>query len=458
MLITFIVTAMILPVLYILINLYNKKAERSNYEFSTGASKSLFIFSHALFCVPYLVIATDIILYFFVKDQTTLWCIYGIFLFFAIFGLFFLYTLYFTYEAISGDKVYVHRYFKVKIFNVNDIRRISFSKLIVGFYGIHNKCLFLADGMTKGIKEFINLIDERKSSSIDEEAVIAEENAVLKKLGREYKASYNERRKKFIRNFPVLSIVFWSAIMALMFFTSANTYYIVAPGLLLAVVLALVFFTALSTMKKELSEDDLTLGNRHKFKNKKVKGASKNTFIAVCACSICLMFLGALLLLPLMTIYHERPNYGEFTPVTGKLEYYRENNGKSSYIAIGLYDIPTEYRLYSTYLDELNYTFFDEVKVGDTITILIDNDEDREFSIRGVSKNKWNNFYYLAVGSKEYFTYEAYINSLENSNRRLWIIVGVGITMLVASAAGLIIGYFVCKKRRQEEDIVIYKS
>ena len=168
------------------------------------------------------------------------------------------------------------------------------------------------------------------------------------------------------------------------------------------------------------------------------------------------MFLGATLLLPLLTIFAEGEDYYALMPITGKLEYYREQNGKNKYIAIGLYDVPTEYRLSSIYLDEFDYSFFDEVEAGDTITIFIDNSKDHEITL-GVPRKLYNYFYYLAADGKEYFTYEDYIKSHERNDNVAWIIVGVGITIFVVATVALIIGYLVCKKRKKEEDIEIYK-
>ena len=228
-------------------------------------------------------------------------------------------------------------------------------------------------------------------------------------------------------------------------------------GLLGALALAVNIFSMLSGMKKELGLNDVSLGNKHKFENKKVKGASKYKFKRITAVCISGMFLGIVLLLPLLLISGEKQDYDDFTQITGKLEYYRKHTGRNSYIALGFYDMETEYRLSSIYLNEFDYSFFVEVKKGDTVTVLIDNDKDREFSLRGIDRKRWNHFYYLAADGNEYFTYNDYVISRERNDRIGFIISMVGIAIFAASSVALVSAYFVCKKNEKAEDIVICK-
>ncbi|MDE7395690.1 MAG: hypothetical protein K2M95_06205 [Clostridiales bacterium] len=443
-----------------LINIRHKKTVRPNYDFSTGAAKSWLIFAHTGFGISFSVIASEIIICFFRKNQIALWTIFGIFTFFALLELLLLYELYFTYEAIRGDEVYIRRFFGMKKIKVSDIRRIDARSLLIEFYDKNNKCLFRADSITQGIHELIRLINERKSDGSNEdyqEDALAEGKAILAKIGQEYRANYKERKKKFKIKFLVVSIVILLALVLLMYFIGIHTFEIVEIGLLGALALALIFFSVLTGMKKELDDDDVSLGNRYKFANKKVKGANRSKFKIICILCVCCMALGATLLIPLCGVLEKAPNYDEYTHITGKLEYYRENFSKHGYIAIGFYDIPTEYRLSSLYLDEFDYSFFNEVKAGDTVTIYIDNAKDRKFSLGGVSKKQWNSFYYLATDSKEYFTYEDYVKSNKLNDRAGFILVGVGIAILVAATITLISARFVCKKREKEETIVIYQ-
>ena len=459
MLIAFIVTTVVLAGLYLLVNICNKKIKRPDYDFSTGATKPLLIFGHGGFCISFLFIASEIIGYYTWNDQTSLWAIYGIFLFFAVVCLLMLCDLYFDYEAIKGDEVYVRRFFKIKIINVNDIRRIHNGQLYIGFYDEYNKRLFLADAMTNGITVLIGLINERKSNAETEtpKETRVQEKAVLEKLGREYRASYPVRRKRFLRNFSVFSILFLPALLLLMYFIGSYTAQIIFIGVLYAFALVICLLICLNNMKTELSKDDFWLGNKYQFTNKKVKGASKHKFRMSCILCASFMFLGATLMLAFLGVFSEEPNYNEYTPVTGRIEYCREQTGKYRYIAIGLYDMPTEYRLDSIYLDEFDYSFFKEVKIGDKVTIYVDNSKDIEFSLRGVSKKQWNSFYYLSTKRKEYFTYEDYVKSREHNNMAANIIAGVGVTMFVAAAVVIPISYFVCNRRAVDEEIEIYK-
>lgn len=200
MLITFIVAVTILAALYLLINICNVKMYRPNFDFSTGPTKSWLIFAHTLFCVSFLAMASGIIFYYFLEDKEPLWGLFSISLLFAILDLLLLCVMYFTFEAIIDDEVYIRRFFTVKKINVNTIRSINnINPRRICFFGRNNTCLFLVDLSTPGINELIHLINVRKSEVTDnktQEAVLAEEKTILAKLGQEYRASYNERKKK----------------------------------------------------------------------------------------------------------------------------------------------------------------------------------------------------------------------------------------------------------------------
>ena len=456
MLITFIVTVAILAALYLAVNICNGKINRQKYDFITGAKKSTLILAHILFGISLLVIASEIIIYFFLENSTALWFVYVIFLIIAIIGFILISGLYFTYEAIIGDEVYIRRFFGVKKIKIIDIADIDYSLLrVIAFCDKYKTCLFFVDVNTQGIDEFISLIEERRENQSLQCDSSDEKETVLAELGREHRASYAVRRKKLIIGFAIFSVVFLLAIILSTVLLGANTVMIVVLALLSVLALVLGYFTSISALNKELNVDDVTLGNKIKFTNKRVKGASKNAFKTICISCICFMFFGAVLTFPLFIVFGDKENYDGYTSVTGKIEYTREQFGKSSYIAIGFYDMPTEYRLSSIFLDEFDYSFFDEVKAGDTVTVLVGNDKDREFSLRDVSKKQFNFFYYLATDDKEYFTYEDYVKSHADNDRVGFIIGIVGLAAFAASAVTLIIAYFVCKNREKNEDIVI---
>lgn len=457
--IIFIVTTVILAVLYLLVNICKKKIVRPAYDHVTNAPRSLFILGHVGFCISFLFIASEIISCFTYNDPTALWCIYGIFATFAILFLALIYELYFTYEAIIGNELYIRRFFKTKIIDVNNVRRVENNPKIISFYGKQNKCLFRVSSMTIGIGELIGYINERKSTEQNEEQreAIAQENAVLEKLGREYRASYKERRKKLIRNFSVCGVFVVLAIVLLLYLIRADIVQIIGLGVLYVFAFVVCLLSCLYTLKTELDKDDVWLGNQYQFTNQKVKGASKHKFIMVCVLCASFMVMGGLSSLMLLSAGSEKPNYDEYTPVTGRIEYCREQTGKYSYVAIGFYDIPTEYRLSSIYLDEFDYSFFKEVNKGDKVTIYVDNGEAREFSLRGVSKKQWNNFYYLSTNQKEYFSYDDYVKSNEHNDMVAYVIAGAGIATFAAAAVTIPIAYCVCKKRAAFEEIVIYQ-
>ena len=461
MLITFIVTVAVLAVLYAAINICNKNLERLGYEFSTGARRSFVIFGHTGFCIAFSAIASEIIACIFWKNQTALWVIFGMALFIAIIQLLLLYTQYFTYEAITDDEVYVRRVFRTKKIKVGDIKNINnFGRTSIGFYDKDNKRLFVADSTTQGIEELVRLINERRydaSYADSDEQTISEEKAVLEQLGREYRESYRQRRKKFLITFTATFSAIMLAVLLLLYLIDTDTVMIIAFGVMGAIGIALSLGGFLNAMKKELEQDDLSLGAKYKFTNKKVKGAGRYAFKKMLITCIVCMISGAAFMLPLWGLIGNARDYDEFTPLTGRVEYCREQDGKDRYIAIAFYDNPVEYRLTSIYIKQFDYSFFDEVKVGDTVTVLIDDSKDHTFSLRGVSKKLFNSFYYLEANGKEYFSYEDYVLSHKHNDMAGYIIAGVGVTLTVSSAVVLLIGYFVLKNRSKGEEIEIYK-
>ncbi|MCH5162828.1 MAG: hypothetical protein J1G38_05000 [Clostridiales bacterium] len=460
MLIAFTVTAGLLAVLYLLINIFHKTYKKPDCEFSTEPTRFLLVISHLMFAIGFLTVALEIYLLFVWDDKAALWTIYGILLAVAIIGLIGLYEQYFTYAAIKDDSVYIRKFFKFKIIKVGDIRRIvNDGRHSIGFFGKHNKCLFHVDSFTPGVNELIGRINVRKSDIFgdesEEDEAFSEEKAILTRIGHEYRESYKQRRKSQIIGFSTVGAAILAAVVLLMLLLRANVLATVLISVMLVFAIALNLLVTLAGLKKELNWDDFALGEKYKFTDKRVKGASKNKFIATLVLCITLMLLGAVFMLGLIGISAERKNFDELTPITGQLEYCREQYGKYAYVAIGFYNIPTEYRLSSTYLDEFDYSFLKEVKVGDTITIYIDSSADSEFSLSGVKKKKWNNFYYLATEEKEYFSYEDYIKSEEYYEYVCYVIVGLGAALLAGSTAAIIITFIVYKKRAKREDVEI---
>lgn len=460
MLITFIVTVAVLAVLYILVNIFCKKAVRPTYDFSTNAPKSYKIAGHIIFGISFFVNVLEIILYFFWNDATGLWIIYAFSLVFALLALLLLYAVVFTYEAIKDDEVYIRGFFKTKKIKICDIRSNNIGAFAISFYDKNNKLLFMLDKFTLGVNDFIYLLNDRKHNEVNEdfqEDTSAEEKTILAKIGREYRESYKERRKKFLIASSTGGIAVIAAFVLLFFLIGTKTYMMIFIGIVSAVAVLLFINVDLSLMKKDLSLSDVSLGNKYKFTNKKVKGASKHKFIQHFILCITALFLGAMFMLPLIGGLGNIPNYDEYKPITGKIEYAREQTGKYNYIAVALYDIPTEYRLSSIYLREFDYSFFDEVKKGDTVTIYIDDSKDNEITSNRFGRKLYNEFYYLATEDKEYFTQENYIKSHEHSDKVVLTLVGIGTAIMVASTVGMIVSCVVYKKRKKQEDIVIYK-
>ena len=461
MLVVFIATAVLLAVLYALLKSGYKKRDRSVYEVSTGPSKSILVLGHLVFLVGLLGIVLEVPFVCLRYDKADLWCAYGIFSFFAALALLIFCLAYYFYEAVRGDEVFVHRFWRRKSFQVGDIRRIqNIAGMSVVFYGENDRRLFSVDTCMKGIGDVIALINERKPSEPPAEETesesVRESRELLRKMGREYRASYEERRKKLIRRYvPIVLALLAAFNVVLCLLSDAFTLIKTLPLSVAYFIVGL--WSSLTSLKRELKNDDFWLGNQHKYTNKRIKGASKAKFKAIRIVCILLMVCGVVfsaMFLP-FGIGQEPQSYAELTPVTGKMEYWRQTYTQSPYFAIGFYDVPTEYRLSSIWVDELDASFFAEVKKGDEVTLYIDGSKDHAFSMRRVSRKQWNDFYALEVNGKAYFTYDDYLKGYKE-DRAVWYGGVIGGAALAVGSAGTLTGaYFVCKSREKDEDIAL---
>ncbi len=474
MVLTIVITAVVFITIYILIQVGSKKLDKTQFDFATGATKAMLAVVHVAFFIGLFPLILGLLLYFTEEEDVGVWVSYGFSVFITLFALLSLYDLLYDYEAIQGDTIISHRFFKTISIKINDVKSVGFN----GAYGLSlkdkdEKTLLKIAPNTPKLVQFFALITQRNGGRIfninDVLGIMGEplakndnpfdhETMTLTRLGRDYRKDF----KKHLRNFSI----FYGAILGIFSILPSVGLallgeHLIIVGLLVVPLLIILVFSYIKIRKnmiKELEHDDVWLGNKYKFKNKFVKGANKNHFKGIkLNCLIWLVGGCAIggITWPIVATTKEVP-LSELHTVTGPLLYNREQYGKSSYFAVGLSNLETEYRLSSIDEDEFDYSFIEEVEVGDEIILLIDDSEDLDFSMSDVEKTQWNYFYGLSANGKDYFTYDDYLKAFHDNARAGFTIAYISLGSALLSATVLIASYVIYKKKEKEENIRIY--
>ncbi len=474
MFVTTILTLLLLISLYVLIHVQSKKTDKTKFDFVTDPVKtSVFAFDFCFFCemVPFIIFS---ILSFFGENEEELWISYGLFVFLALISLFFLYDLLFDYVAIQGDTIISHRFFKIKKIKITDVKSVRNSSMSgLSLKDKNDKTLLRMTPNTPNLNKFFELMNERNGGrifNINEILRIPGEPPVRNanpldpetmtfiRLGRDYRRDF----KKHLRNFTILyfSIIGGICLLPCVAMALLGESLIIV-GLLavpLLIILVFAYIKIRKNMIKELDREDVWLGEKFKYYNKHVKGAHRNQFKGIkLNCLIWLVTGCAVggITFPIVATTKEVP-YSELHTVTGYFLYYREEIGDNSYFAVGLSNLETEYRLSPIDEDEFDYSFIEEVDVGDEIILLIDDSDDRDFSMSDVEKTQWNYLYGLSANGKDYFSYEDYLKAFHDNVQEGFTIAYVFLGIAMLSATILIVSYVIYKKKEKEENIRIY--
>ncbi|MCH5163933.1 MAG: hypothetical protein J1F36_02830 [Clostridiales bacterium] len=471
MLIIFITTALILLTAYLLMIIFYKNSDKKIiYEFSTGPAKLFVVLSNIFFWLSFIIISLEIVIYFFTRNEFALWIVYGIFAFVAILGLLMLYDNLFNYEAIKSNDLYVHRFFTTKTISISEIRQVDIEGLGLVFLDKDGNKLMGISIETPGIDTFLSLINERKKGEIinldifvrtpeddDEEAITQYEskvNDVLSQIGQDYRKEYPNNRIKFKIISILLAVIGIPALSITLLLLGRDIISVLTITLLLTTVALITIPLNISKMDKELKNDDIWLGNKYYFQNKMVVGSNRRKFKSTRNFCIFIIVFGVFFAIITTVASLQQPTViDDFIPITGKLEYYQRTSGKNEYLAIALEGMATEYRLSSVYVDGFDDSFFDEVKKGDIITIYLNDLNEKEFHSNSTDRKKWANFYMLTTETKEYFSYEDYINEFNNNIKMAFIMMVGSIAFIIGAIVAMPISYKLYKKRVREEHL-----
>lgn len=287
-------------------------------------------------------------------------------------------------------------------------------------------------------------------------------------IGKEYRQKYPLTRIKGIILQSIVSLIIVTAFAIFLFFClgiiglTKDEFWIayVFTGLvsfgLLSTFVALIVLRAI-IRKKQLRNSDEWLGKKYAITNKRVKGCAirKVRPFLIALPIITFVFLVFNLGVVLRS-YLERPAQQEnLVQVEGEVVYFDVAKMKSSEMyTFGLKDNTTLYRIsYDSYYP-CDKSIKDEVKVGDYVYLSIDSTEKTSHTstegYEGVS-----NVYSFCTATKEYLTYEQYLNYF-NEDLKItsaiyyvnYSISGLAFLGLLASVAFLIV-------RSVKEDIRI---
>ncbi len=392
---------------------------------------------------------------------------------FGLFTLLLVLLVHSRFEAIKGDKIYVRRFLKIRIFDIKNIRTID--STVDGDYSVTGVPVFAfnIDKHTIGAEQFINLLKERSSKLFTEEAnneketdgVLIDaqdkESEVLSELGREFRENYPKYKKKQLTGELIVYAIFLLAFLGgglIGYFSTKNARWLVVT--FLCIPLFFVFLVAFSLTRKnygkELEQDDRQLGYRHRFENKKVKGAAKHSFIVslvfACMFGITSLLMGLIIGIPSLSSSPVKQE--NLVMVSGEFEYMRRipNSRYGDNYAIGLKNDSTEYRISSMDYEFFDKNFKNEVVTGTIVSIYINSNRD-PISINYEGRTSWTYAYIVKTDSKEYLSYDGYLKAFNNNKQ-----VGVNGFIVCASILGLSIlatgiSFIVYKTRSKKETI-----
>jgi len=469
--ITFIVSLVVSLVTFGAMVYFHRKADRSQYSFITSAPKLIKKIVAGFFIFAMVMMILAIVLSFFDVEAIIPWMSFGFGAFNGLLSLICFFDIFFNFEGLQGNSLVVNRFFIRKTVRIDEIRKISLVGLYIVFSGKNDRILFRIDVNTKNLQELITQINARSTYPIlgidlwldptifqKNGAILGfkaktspNDEALYQALGKDYRQGFPKRKRQFITISVITCLLCVAASVGLALIDHNLVFVIFVP--LCVIVMALFCSATLKNFAKELEMTDYELGIKHCRENPQVKGNAKNKFVVARITSIVGIVFGTLFSAMYFLVDKTPLLYEDLEIVNGSLEYRLEHYGKDEYLAIAFQGHDVEYRLNSMNLDELDTSFFDDIAIGDTLTIYIVPDSVNEWNPSDERKSSWTYFYYLASPTKEYLNYEDYLRGF---NKNLAWGNGMAITggaIALFSAGALITSYLVFKKRREKETI-----
>lgn len=417
----------ILIALYLFVIFYSfkrrKKIEenKDEYQFMTSYPKWSINLGYVFLAISLIFHILSIIFSF--NETITMWVLFGCGAFFGIIVSILFYDLLLDFEAIKGDYLYVHRFFKKKVINIYDIEKVVFNGgSIVNFYNKDSKSLFIIDSSTKGFDIILQYIVEKTNKSEENLILTDEENfsvssknlsekgkEIINQIGKEYKDSLQKKIKLTKLICLILTIVF-VVILSILFINKDN------PDLMVLLILSIIFTIICGTniigkYNEDKKKTTFALGKIHYYKNKKVKGSgiyryNKKSKVTLVVSIMCFIFSVLMYFLPNQVVSRDSVEL-----VSGEVEYITyQKAGKTYNLLIGIDGTDVEYRVSGNSLRATDKDgVLDEVMQGDLIYLLVKQDYKEDKGIVDKSKTQRTYVYEIYTSDKYYLYYEDYL-------------------------------------------------
>lgn len=438
-----------------------KKLNKSQYDFCTGTIKGLVKFSFIALCISFATLIIDLILSICGKNFDVLIIVYLISTLTEITFFLLIYGLLFTFEAIKDNQIIIKR-LRYKVYQIEDIRNINHEQIRICFYNKNYVRLFYIDAITSGLDTFLNLIIERNPNAILTNDVLniygsmnndSDKQIVLRKFGREIRDKLTKRIKSikiiFVCSLVLLAII--ALVLAILFKDELKL--IIFLSVMCLIIVFIFYDTFNRQYKKDQKLDDIELGMKYRFNNKKVVGYAEYHLRNARTNSIVIMISTALLSgLMFMIDFSQKIELKEnLIEIRGNFEYYYyRKSGRNSYDSIGISGSDIEYRVA---FGSINKDLLKNIHVGDEITLLIDTSTPSSLSNDYTNKNKWAYFYELSYDNEYYYSYEDYKKGI-TTNKKIGEIFAY--SLLGMSAITGVVWLVYSKKLRngQKEEII----
>lgn len=427
-----IVFLVILIGIYIHLLILAKRVPKEQYDYIYKPPKYYLIISNLVFWIIGigLLVAATIIGFLKVNDILQLvLAIVG-----AVIGIFAYYACLISktyFQAIKEYKVYGGTVHGVSSFEIKDIKSIKLKK--TGYYAVdfEGDIHTIEKSLIEPLKNIRNNILLYPIEETEEEI---RQKEIFSSLGREYRDNfiyYKKRRYIIFTVEFIMSLVISSIIIYLPFALNYNLvgYIFIgffSPGLLF---LFIRFLLMKKAYKTELEKDNYELGLRHKFENKKVKGASLHFYSIFFTWFGFLLIFGVIISIGTYRVYARDPVKQEnLTVVYGELECYSSIDSEPSF---GIKNYTVKFMIPSIGASYVDKSFVDEVKVGDYITLYVEGNP---------RKARWWSNYVddiatITFNNKQYYTYENYLNTVKERKGIYLNFFIVGITSTSVSLA-----------------------
>lgn len=449
-------TLLFLFLLFLLLHKHQKlKKLISTYEIFNVARNSNVIISIVFLVFSFFLLIASIVVSFY-DENIAYFAVTSLGVFFSSLSLLLSCVVSLNALAYKSGKIYVIKVFKTKEIDVKKVYYFSY------FNNLARVCL---DKKQEVLFEFLSLKDERLLNKIKEDHIIIDLTKIAP-VPEEFKESLSlldiekyERFGKEIRSqkekiiksskFSFLFTMIFSIALSICIGILVEPVFFALAILFLAISI-MTYSTRKKTIEKNYDFDDFNLGIRYFTTCKSYIGHHKKVFKSIRVLTIVLFIISASIgSFTLVWVSDFTPtDYSTLQEINGTLKYGIEED---SYIALGIYGSDIEYRLTSIYKDEFNYSFFDDVVIGDNVTLYAS-----KTTINGNNTNtgedcKLANIYYVKSNGLEYFGYNQMLKAeVDNYNIALAMSI-VFCSISVLSLVGLVSGYLYYKKNEKLE-------